>query len=143
MRHGNKEKLTCTLDLLFCTGLMLLGCGMMTTSVPTMITAGITGTLPGASDCRSTTGAWGQQHERIGRVLLADSGAEAISGTASHHFAACSVLAYCSVSRLRFYPVSQLRWSSLETGLQSQSFQHLVCIWLLSKSQLEGIAFQR
>lgn len=61
-------------------GLMLLGCGMMTTGVPTMITAGITGTLPGASDYRSTSGAWTQEHLHIGRVLLADSGSTAASG---------------------------------------------------------------
>ena len=58
-------------------GLMLLGCGMMTTGVPTMITAGLTGTLPGASDYRSTTAVWAQNHPNIGRVLLDDSGATA------------------------------------------------------------------
>lgn len=61
-------------------GLLLLGCGMMTTGVPTMITAGLTGTLPGASDYRSTTAVWAQNHPNIGRVLLDDSGATAASG---------------------------------------------------------------
>ena len=65
-------------------GLMLVGCGMMTTSVPTIITAGLTGTLPGASDYRSTSGVWTQQHAGIGRVLLSDSGSSAASGTCSH-----------------------------------------------------------
>ena len=59
---------------------MLVGCGVMTTSVPTMITAGLTGSLPGASDYRSTSGAWSQDHASIGRVLLSDSGANAASG---------------------------------------------------------------
>ena len=63
---------------------MLVGCGMMTTSVPTMITAGLTGTLPGASDYRSTSGIWSQQHASIGRVLLSDSGSSAASGTCKH-----------------------------------------------------------
>ncbi len=62
------------------TGLMLVGCGIMTTGVPTMITAGVTGTLPGASDYRATSGAWAQEHRSIGRVLLDDSGANAASG---------------------------------------------------------------
>ena len=60
-------------------GLMMVGCGVMTTSVPTMITAGLTGTLPGASDYKSTSGIWGQDHSP-GRVLLSDSGANAASG---------------------------------------------------------------
>ena len=62
---------------------MLVGCGMMTTSVPTMITAGLTGTLPGASDYRSTSGVWSQPHASIGRMLLSDSGSSAASGTCS------------------------------------------------------------
>lgn len=62
------------------TGLMLVGCGMMTTGVPTMITAGVTGTLPGASNYKSTSGAWTQHHLSVGRVLLDDSGATAASG---------------------------------------------------------------
>lgn len=61
-------------------GLMLVGCGMMTTGVPTMITAGVTGTLPGASNYKSTSGAWTQHHLSVGRVLLDDSGATAASG---------------------------------------------------------------
>ncbi|DBB18691.1 TPA: hypothetical protein ACH3X3_000299 [Trebouxia sp. C0006] len=61
-------------------GLMLVGCGMMTAGVPTMITAGVTGTLPGASDYKSTSGAWAQNHLSVGRVLLDDSGATAASG---------------------------------------------------------------
>ncbi|DBA73323.1 TPA: PQ loop repeat-containing protein 2 [Trebouxia sp. C0004] len=61
-------------------GLMLVGCGMMTTGIPTMITAGVTGTLPGASDYKSTSGAWAQHHLSVGRVLLNDSGATAASG---------------------------------------------------------------
>ncbi|KAA6418086.1 MAG: hypothetical protein FRX49_11927 [Trebouxia sp. A1-2] len=61
-------------------GLMLVGCGVMTTGVPTMITAGFTGTLPGASDYKSTSGAWTQHHLSVGRVLLDDSGATAASG---------------------------------------------------------------
>lgn len=65
---------------------MLVGCGMMTTSVPTIITAGLTGTLPGASDYRSTSGVWSQQHASIGRVLLSDSGSSAASGTCSQCF---------------------------------------------------------
>ncbi len=59
---------------------MLVGCGMMTAGVPTMITAGVTGTLPGASDYKSTSGAWAQHHLSVGRVLLDDSGATAASG---------------------------------------------------------------
>ncbi len=59
---------------------MLVGCGMMTAGVPTMITAGVTGTLPGASDYKSTSGAWAQNHLSVGRVLLDDSGATAASG---------------------------------------------------------------
>ena len=53
---------------------------MMTAGVPTMITAGVTGTLPGASDYKSTSGAWAQNHLSVGRVLLDDSGATAASG---------------------------------------------------------------
>jgi len=45
-----------------------------------MITAGVTGTLPGASDYKSTSGAWAQHHLSVGRVLLDDSGATAASG---------------------------------------------------------------
>ncbi|KAL3146889.1 hypothetical protein ABBQ38_014861 [Trebouxia sp. C0009 RCD-2024] len=60
-------------------GLMLVGCGIMTTSVPTMITAGLTGTLPGASDFRSTSGVWSQQRASTGRVLLS-GGANAATG---------------------------------------------------------------
>ncbi len=59
---------------------MLVGCGMMTTGVPTMITAGVTGALPGASEYKSTSGAWAQHHLSVGRVLLDDSGATAASG---------------------------------------------------------------
>lgn len=58
---------------------MLVGCGMMTTSVPTMITAGLTGTLPGASDFRSTSGMWSEKRASIGRVLLS-SGSSAATG---------------------------------------------------------------
>lgn len=68
------------LKMMHCVGLMLVGCGMMTTGVPTMITAGVTGTLPGASDYQSTSGQWAQDHASIGRVLLDDSGATAASG---------------------------------------------------------------
>ncbi|KAL3134873.1 hypothetical protein ABBQ32_007839 [Trebouxia sp. C0010 RCD-2024] len=60
-------------------GLMLVGCGMMTTSVPTMITASLTGTLPGASDFRSTSGTWSQKRASTGRVLLS-GGATAATG---------------------------------------------------------------
>ncbi len=54
---------------------------MMTAGVPTMITAGVTGTLPGASDYKSNSGAWAQNHLSVGRVLLDDSGATAASGS--------------------------------------------------------------
>ena len=59
-----------------------------------MITAGITGTLPGASDYRSTSGAWAQEHLHIGRVLLADSGSTAASGTA---FVSCFCISMLSM----------------------------------------------
>jgi len=45
-----------------------------------MITAGVTGALPGASEYKSTSGAWAQHHLSVGRVLLDDSGATAASG---------------------------------------------------------------
>ena len=45
-----------------------------------MITAGVTGTLPGASNYKSTSGAWARHHLSVGRVLLDDSGATAASG---------------------------------------------------------------
>ncbi len=61
-------------------GLMMIGCGMMTTSVPTIITAGVTGSLPGASDYRATSGAWGQDQFSMSRVLLSENGATAASG---------------------------------------------------------------
>ena len=58
---------------------------MMTTSVPTIITAGLTGSLPGASDYRSTSGVWSQQQASIGRVLLSDGSSSAASGTYSQY----------------------------------------------------------
>ena len=61
----------------------MLGCGMMTTSIPTMITAGVTGSLPGASDYKAAGSAWGQHHLPLGRVLLSNDASAAPGGEPS------------------------------------------------------------
>ncbi len=58
-------------------GLMLLGCGMMTTGLPLVLTAGVTGALPGGSDYYSSSSFAGSDQNSLGRVLLSDGGGAA------------------------------------------------------------------
>ncbi|DBA91054.1 TPA: PQ loop repeat-containing protein 2, variant 2 [Trebouxia sp. C0005] len=58
-------------------GLMLLGCGMVTTGVPLVLTAGVTGAIPGGSNYYSSGSQSGLQDIGLGRVLLSEGGAAA------------------------------------------------------------------
>lgn len=87
-------------------GLMLVGCGMMTTSVPTMITASLTGTLPGASDFRSTSGTWSQKRASTGRVLLS-GGATAATGMCRQNMFLLVPVCLPAFSVFCIWPVAQ------------------------------------
>lgn len=56
---------------------MLLGCGMVTTGVPLVLTAGVTGAIPGGSNYYSSGSQSGLQDIGLGRVLLSEGGAAA------------------------------------------------------------------
>ena len=56
---------------------MLLGCGMVTNGVPLVLTAGVTGALPGGSNYFSSGSQSGFQDLGLGRVLLSEGGAAA------------------------------------------------------------------
>ncbi len=56
---------------------MLLGCGMVTTGVPLVLTAGVTGALPGGSNYHSSGSQSGFQDTGLGRVLLSEGGSAA------------------------------------------------------------------
>ena len=58
-------------------GLMLLGCGMVTTGVPLVLTAGVTSALPGGSNYYSSESQSGSQELGLGRDLLSEGGAAA------------------------------------------------------------------
>jgi len=58
-------------------GLTLLGCGMVTTGVPLVLTAGVTGALPGGSNYYSSGSQSGFQDLGLGRVLLSEGGSAA------------------------------------------------------------------
>ena len=54
-----------------------MGCGMVTTGVPLVLTAGLTGALPGGSNYYSSGSQSGFQDQGLGRVLLSEGGAAA------------------------------------------------------------------
>ena len=59
------------------TGLMLLGSSMLATGVPLVLTAGVTGALPGGSRHYSSSTQAGGDPISLGRVLLSEGGAAA------------------------------------------------------------------
>ncbi|KAL0044223.1 hypothetical protein WJX82_005024 [Trebouxia sp. C0006] len=58
-------------------GFMLLGCGMVTTGVPLVLTAGVTGALPGGSNYHSSGSQSGFQDTGLSRVFLSEGGSAA------------------------------------------------------------------
>lgn len=59
------------------TGVMFLGCSMVTTGLPLMLTAGVTGALPGGTNSYPSSSQAGLDLGNSGRVLLSDGGAAA------------------------------------------------------------------
>ena len=68
---------------------MLLGSSMLTTGIPLVLTAGVTGALPGGSNYYSSSNQAGAVPVSLGRVLLSEGGAAApdpgVHGKASEH----------------------------------------------------------
>lgn len=59
------------------TGLMLLGSSMLAIGAPLVLTAGVTGALPGGSNYYSSSNQAGVDPASLGRVLLSEGGAAA------------------------------------------------------------------
>lgn len=109
-------------------GLMLLGCGMVTNGVPLVLTAGVTGALPGGSNYFSSGSQSGFQDLGLGRALLSEGGAAAPdSGKLSVMFG--SMLGWimtCSYVGSRIPQLVKNYRRGLTTGLSLPMFVLLV-----------------